>query len=294
MFCLKRHQGPCSAWRLTSCSEYAGALHPALPQPVLRKMVNMLDQMHRHANVERTFAAAGGPWEFNLRDLLRWCQLAESAAATPSEVEAAQGGASACAEGAVPMACGDGGKESGHKAAADGDASSHSAALSALELSVEHFMSMLFIQRLRTESDRDFVRRCFQRVWGRELVEVQRPALLLTPHQLRIGCANVHRKEGISCQLGGPGTSGQRPEDLQLLTWQLPLLESAAQAAAQGWMSLLVGGPAVGKTSVARLLAQLCGQSLLEVPLTSGTDTSDLLGSFEQLEPARRLQEVSC
>jgi midasin (ATPase involved in ribosome maturation) len=32
------------------------------------------------------------------------------------------------------------------------------------------------------------------------------------------------------------------------------------------------------------------GQKLVEVALTSSTDTSDLLGGFEQLEPRRQLQ----
>lgn len=39
-------------------------------------MVAFLANLHHSANVKRTLGAAGGPWEFNLRDLLRWCQLA--------------------------------------------------------------------------------------------------------------------------------------------------------------------------------------------------------------------------
>jgi midasin len=55
-------------------------------------------------------------------------------------------------------------------------------------------------------------------------------------------------------------------------------------------MCLLVGPAAGGKTGAVRTLAALCGQPLLELSLTSGTDTSDLLGGFEQVEPARRVQ----
>ena len=75
----------------------------------------------------------------------------------------------------------------------------------------------------------------------------------------------------------------QVPAHLALLPWQLPLLESAAAALARSWMLLLVGGPATGKTCLARSLAAMCGRRLVEVPLTPGTDTSDLLGSFEQV-----------
>jgi hypothetical protein len=41
---------------------------------------------------------------------------------------------------------------------------------------------------------------------------------------------------------------------------------------------------------MARALAGLAGQELVELALNGGTDTSDLLGGFEQLEPSRRLQ----
>ena len=57
-----------------------------------------------------------------------------------------------------------------------------------------------------------------------------------------------------------------------------------------GWMCILVGGPGVGKTSLARTAAQLAGRKLTEIALTGGTDTADLLGGFEQLEPKRKVQ----
>ena len=47
-----------------------------------------------------------------------------------------------------------------------------------------------------------------------------------------------------------------------------------------------------GKTSIARTLAALAEQELTELALTVGTDISDLLGGFEQLEPQRRIQVI--
>ena len=58
-------------------------------------MVAVLADLHHAGSVARTLGTAGGPWEFNLRDLLRWCQLAEGAArpvAGLSEAGAAQVG----------------------------------------------------------------------------------------------------------------------------------------------------------------------------------------------------------
>lgn len=48
-------------------------------------------------------SGAGGPWEFNLRDLLRWCELAGGAAA---HARPGCGPGSACA--GLPCACGAG------------------------------------------------------------------------------------------------------------------------------------------------------------------------------------------
>ena len=39
-------------------------------------MIRVLADLHQGCNVTRSFGAVGAPWEFNLRDLLRWCHLA--------------------------------------------------------------------------------------------------------------------------------------------------------------------------------------------------------------------------
>ena len=44
-----------------------------------------------------------------------------------------------------------------------------------------------------------------------------------------------------------------------------------------------VGGRASGKASVVQSLAQLVGQKLVEFPMNSDTDTTELLGGFQQV-----------
>ena len=44
-----------------------------------------------------------------------------------------------------------------------------------------------------------------------------------------------------------------------------------------------MGGRASGKSSVLRTLAQLVGQKLVEFPMNSDTDTTELLGGFQQV-----------
>ena len=64
-------------------------------------------------------------------------------------------------------------------------------------------------------------------------------------------------------------------------------------APSSNYLGLMLCRLSAGKASLARTLAGLAGQELVELALNGGTDTSDLLGGFEQLEPGRRLQ-VSC
>ena len=65
--------------RFTLCCA-TGSLYPSIAAPILEAMVSTLDDLHQGCNVTRSFGAVGAPWEFNLRDLLRWCQLATSLA----------------------------------------------------------------------------------------------------------------------------------------------------------------------------------------------------------------------
>lgn len=53
------------------------SLHPRLHPELSRKMINFVNQIH-HQVESRSFGLIGGPWEFNLRDVLRWVELVEA------------------------------------------------------------------------------------------------------------------------------------------------------------------------------------------------------------------------
>jgi midasin len=57
----------------------ARALYPAMPAKVVEGMVAFVTRLATAANEPGgTFARRGAPWEFNLRDVLRWCELADA------------------------------------------------------------------------------------------------------------------------------------------------------------------------------------------------------------------------
>ena len=96
----------------------AGALHQRVPPGVRERMVAFLSEVRAASSTGSggapgaagrpdgkvgavRLSGAGGPWEFNLRDMLRWCELAGGAAARPG-----CGPGPACT--GLPGACGAG------------------------------------------------------------------------------------------------------------------------------------------------------------------------------------------
>lgn len=65
-------------------------------------------------------------------------------------------------------------------------------------------------------------------------------------------------------------------------------LESLMKCVEMGWMTILVGPTASGKTSLVRLLALLTGHRLRVMAMNSAMDTTELLGGFEQVTSKSR------
>nr|XP_033792626.1 midasin isoform X2 [Geotrypetes seraphini] len=53
----------------------ANTMFPAIGKSTISKMVAFNNKVDHKVMVERSWGQKGGPWEFNLRDLFRWCQL---------------------------------------------------------------------------------------------------------------------------------------------------------------------------------------------------------------------------
>ena len=60
-------------------------LHPSQPEDELRQMIQFNSKIHYEAAVRKSIGRQGSPWEFNLRDIMRWLALRESAG--PLELE---------------------------------------------------------------------------------------------------------------------------------------------------------------------------------------------------------------
>jgi hypothetical protein len=95
------------------------------------------------------------------------------------------------------------------------------------------------------------------------------PTWALTRHTLQVGSAWLPR--------AGVPHEADEPNPLLLLPCQLRSLGALMTCVRMSWMAVLVGPPASGKTAVARLLARLVGQPMLEATLSAATDTTELV-----------------
>uniref|UniRef100_A0A3Q2XAQ0 Midasin AAA ATPase 1 n=1 Tax=Hippocampus comes TaxID=109280 RepID=A0A3Q2XAQ0_HIPCM len=56
--------------------EFIGnSIFPAIDKEIISRMVEFSDSLFQEVSVERRWGQKGSPWEFNLRDIFRWCQL---------------------------------------------------------------------------------------------------------------------------------------------------------------------------------------------------------------------------
>lgn len=164
----------------------------------------------------------GGPWEFNIRDVLRWTSLL-------------------CRP------------------------------LTTLHPSV--FLDPLYIQRFRTSTDRERVINIFREVFGAyDLETLQKfSQLSISSEHVQLGLSSIRR-------------AGHRSYHnvVELQGYRRPL-SAIGMCIDKGWLTIVSGAPNTGKTHLIQFLAAIAGVCLREVTLSSGMDTGDILGSFEQI-----------
>ncbi|KAL2338821.1 hypothetical protein Fmac_013267 [Flemingia macrophylla] len=204
-----------------------------IPRPLLSKLISFNKRMHEDTTVNQKFAKDGFPWEFNLRDVFRSCEIIEGAP-----------------------------KYSG----------------------VYSFLNIVYIQRMRTAADRKEVLRVFKEVFKVTPFINPYPRVQLNSHHLIVGNVTVKRNH-VQLSTASSKVILMLPEIRQSL-------EAAAQCVEHQWLCILTGPSCSGKTSLIRLLANLTGNVLNEVNLSSATDISELLGSFEQYDALRNFSNV--
>ncbi|KAE8674160.1 hypothetical protein F3Y22_tig00111769pilonHSYRG00499 [Hibiscus syriacus] len=204
------------------------SLYPSVPSSVLSNLISFNGRLHEDTMLYHKFGQNGSPWEFNLRDVLRSCQILQGEP-------------------------------------------------------VSSFVNLIYVQRMRTAADRRQVMKLYEQIFGVKPSINPYPRVQLNPDYLIVGSAAIKRK------FSQPSGSFSQ---LKVLPSVRCNLEAAAHCVQRGWLCILIGPPSSGKTSLIRLLAQLSGNVLHELNLSSATDISELLGCFEQYNALRDFRLV--
>ena len=137
---------------------------------------------------------------------------------------------------------------------------------------------------MRTSADRVEVMKLYEQTFGLKPYINLHPKVRLTPDSLIVGDVSIERYQFQS--------SGTSNSNLKILPGLRHSIEAITRCLKHQWLCILVGPPASGKTSLVRLLAELTGNVLNELNLSSASDISEILGSFEQYNASRHYHLV--
>ncbi|XP_038145137.1 midasin isoform X1 [Cyprinodon tularosa] len=216
--------------------EFIGnSIFPSIDTEIIGKMVEFNNRLVQQVCVERLWGQKGSPWEFNLRDIFRWCQLMQTDQ-SPGFFNPGQ------------------------------------------------HVALVYADRMRTEADKAKVLLVFREVFGEDYEPYcGSKEFHITPLNVQVGFSVLQRSGGAPVTLDPP---------LSVTHQCLKPLESLMKCVDMGWMTIVVGPTASGKTGLVRLLALLTGHRLRVMAMNSAMDTTELLGGFEQVDIMRPWQQV--
>ncbi|KZT67287.1 hypothetical protein DAEQUDRAFT_812985 [Daedalea quercina L-15889] len=204
-------------------------MFPTQSEDYLRAMISFTSQLSEDVQNRRDFGRQGAPWEFNLRDVIRWATLLEQAGPQCHPTE---------------------------------------------------FLDPVFLERFRSNADRDHARRLSQ-VFFPDTSSKNSQRILVTSSHLQLGHSLLHRSGLYRGRRPGLGLQARHAT-----------LGALGACIANGWLAILTGDRDSGKTSIIRLAAYICGKVLHELQINSAADSSDILGSFEEVDSKRHNMDL--
>lgn len=204
-----------------------------IPKNIIQQMVSFNDKINQEISTNITFARLGLPWEFNLRDIFRWCKFIQQNSSKEITDDVIYQGA-----------------------------------------------NLVYIMRMRSESDRQIVKEIFQLVFGFKAIDAP-IHVNIYPDYLQIGNSFIKRVYNRFTQ----NKWTYRHE-------QARTIEALIKSISINSMVLLVGPSQSGKSSCVNILSRLAGIDLKVISVNSETDTIELLGGFDQNDVLRDLLSI--
>ncbi|CAM9377533.1 unnamed protein product, partial [Scytosiphon promiscuus] len=231
---------------------------------LLSRMIAFNSLVQSDTMEARRYGRKGSPWEFNLRDVFRWCELLLREQQRSSSLNIA------------------------------------SRTVASDDWEPWTMVDTLYIQRMRTRADRDAILGRFKEAFPEAFLQASsneqfdsgprlggigtHPVLTMTPEWMQIGRTVLRRGCWSDVPSRGAHGEGGLKNGLSMpVTLRRPL-QALARCVAMGWPALVVGHRGSGKSRVIEGLAAAVGARLTEVAMTPSVDVTELLGCFEQTD----------
>lgn len=203
---------------------------------------------------ELKFGVSGGPWELNVRDMMRLCDMLITTPSISHNIT-------------LPYAQHYAHILFGYRFRTDADAA--------------YVSNVLFSPQYTTYATGETqLRDCYS----------LRPLWNVTEDSVQIGSLSIPRVDPVFKDILGAKLSYTHPSCF--LTTQLVALEALAVAVTQNLSCILVGSPESGKSSILRTLADVVRQPLIHISTSTATDVSDLIGAYEQVDVLYDLKDI--
>eukprot|EP01041_Mallomonas_annulata_P000547 gene547-1048_t len=230
------------------------AFQNRLPLAILNyipKMVQFVQNLQINICDEYKFGKLGSPWEFNLRDIFRWCELISVLCSSLNSIQI--------------------------------DNENHSYIRSI----ISEVAYLLFISRMRTSEDQNHIYEIFSQIFEMNMIIDYTPSIAqISRNLIMIGLSTLPFTYIPTLKY-----INDINDTSNLLGGLKKTLEGLAFCSRMAWPVLLVGAAGTGKRRCVRTLAQLTGNVLMEFSASSSTDSTELLGSFEQASAYRHLTQ---
>lgn len=228
----------------------------------IAKCVSFVYKLHESLILQGSFGVVGGPWEFNLRDLFRWIEMIGRMFHNINHL-------SQCEKKSL------------------------------LPFILCESVYFIFVSRMRSLEDREFIKNMFFQIFEFELQwdpyhDISYKMISNSP-TLVVGSALITSQlkndlffdHTISIDIAKSVKLKSA-----LIGKNKKVFEYIALAVELNWPVLLVGTCGSGKRRLIRKLASMTGNNIVEFSVTSATDASELLGSFEQVTAYRYLRSM--
>lgn len=212
----------------------AASLYSQIPEPVVQSMADCL--------LECSGRAIKACFDFNLRDLLRWCKLVDDKLDVGPATE------------------------------------------NSVVQWTRFYGSLLLASRMRSVGDRNWVEAVLSSPFEDQGLD-SRPDFAVLPETIRYGSVELWKDHLGQAMMNSPLENFTH--DHILIPSFFRTQEILCQCIKFNWLGILVGPTGCGKSGCITNIATCMGKKVVEIQLHQGTDISDLLGGFEQVDLER-------